>query len=929
MSLNVSLNEKMLNIHNHTEDAVKRGFEVMKIMNASIPELKNLESLIETVERFPNIEPIANRTYQWKECEFFGIDSTLGLIPEAIPITDIYGLADIFQHTYVFKKGQTFVSTDGFNFGTDPSGFKVQNILGSFDMYKRDQFVVFNASFTDYFINNPFIYLSNVGESHKVYIHFSYTNTEGICKQATYQIVDSDYEILGLHIYSAKDDPLSKFLLVIASNEVYTLSISDMCMTLYTMEMEGTGTTVSSITRVLPGKVTAYTMIDEDTIAVSLHIGESAQIYILEFDGITAFTSYATHASATTSFDPHTLIYVNDRDLYAIDYSTICHFTLNSTELSNTGTWEFRTPINIEFGIMIKGGQESYTPIDIVNSVIHHKNYLIFIAADAVYFATSILLTTDAHALIQDARVQIPYALGTFSHMWCTEKVLYVQGLNGDLYGLKLPDYLGNPMIASKAGLIANGMTADVSRGAIGQDMEGVSWRLIGALPSGISNGITIQYGECNSIHTLFAKSSSMACIYNILEDSIVKITDYVSGDFPELVDKGCALNDYKYFNTNYYFSGMGKIWHFGYHSSSDWQHIHFCDGDVYNWGYPGYDKNTQIVNIKELLAMSNDMIGSDDMGFILTHKSAVNGSYTSVLGPNLELLENPQSIFITGAGSKAIYEDGWFYVTNPEANEIYRTKLKWDITIIGDTICTKIEYQVIAGTNSDTYIPFLNGLLSQNLALGGIIYTPFSGYSYSESTHFSAIVLPRTDANGILYRLCNSVMYLNATSSEAYITYDAIRWYNIKNDMFMKDFANIRFFHGTHVNICIEDKNVYINGRDENAFQNYFKIEKTYDLSEKAGQFHYHFTFSPNYLFFKAIDEMVGRTVAGYVTTDKNDAKVFITEVGELGEVTSPTPIVNDEAHLITLDGQEFHFALEDVFIEPADYKITLYAFK
>lgn len=914
MSLNETLNEKMLKIRDNTKDAVIRGFEKLVKKGASIPAIHTLESMIETVERYPNIEPVINRYHDWIDCELFSIGD--GEVLEEYAYPDItQGLLYDGSFTYLFTKDRTYMSDDGIHFGVDPTNWQLENPIPNSSFYTPYQTVTPAMDFTVSGISSPTIYIGqNKEDGYPVYLS-AVINDKGEGMRQTFLLLESEFRIVGLFTYEIEKNKFT--LIIVSESEIYLLDLHTVGIQISRWVETNILPSISPVAYPTQFGITAISEYKENVILVSgINPAQTANSILaalcingttITFHTITNFKNF-TITQIVPSFNNK--IYVFDDEKMMI--TTVPYPRIWDQTFTATNSLE-----NDKYLIHKKNSRTNeYEPIDLLYGVCRYKNYMIFITPDSICITKDILITSNGLAIIRDSQIPIPHYAGIFTNVWIVGDFLYIQGVTGNISSLKLPKVIGSPEFASKSSIIADGVTGELVNGMIGQDIEGYNWRKILKIDTSESCKVV----SVNRIAVILI-GKDILYGYNGDYQSCIKLDDLsvfdpITNSYKKETLSGIQVR---------MVTAMNKIWLFD-KTSDDQIIIYSCDSSILSW--TKYDNSIlPSLVIEHLLKPEENIefIGAGEDGFILINKKE---NIAFPIGPQFELPDDPLKPleFLANNAKILEYIDGKVWVLSNTTN--YFFNLSWSIDISGKFTCSAVNLQSI---NCSETIPFIQTKENSAILSNGILilednkvyYTPFSGYGYVEGRVDSFIVLDLQEIDSIwisdisVIRLSNSILISGKKENglmSYFITYNGYQFYPVLESSlpFREDNGSLIVNVCDMVSYIYENGSLYMCGTHRNESQDIYHLKKIMIFKE---QFHYHFPFSPRYLFFafRCYDRIVG----GYVTIDNNIANhekgyfVYNVYTQEM-EIFKPEMenVIGEE--VINLVGQDFDFYIK-----------------
>ena len=557
--------------------------------------------------------------------------------------------------------------------------------------------------------------------------------------------------------------------------------------------------------------------------------------------------------------------------------------------------------------------------IDLLNGFFEHKNYIVLLSVDAVYISQYIQTTVTDEIVLNAVRIDFPPALGVISKMFIMGDILYLLGIGGQMYGLSLPDTLGNPILASRASYIANGMTGIISKGAIGKDIEGITWKYRGELPK----GYIYKYASANQFGLILAENKEYNSyqLYSIYEngENITKLTDSI----PELIID--EINPSKLF----FVASLDRFYIFTYYRELERAIVYYSGGDYKLW-IP-YEV-TEKTDMLEIFKNMRQVYASEESGFLIDSPNIVEGFRFAVMGPNLECLDNPYSTLSMIQPMEEVvcsgYEDEHFFIVYQNTIGMV-FQLRWDSNITGQITCRIINKKL---TKVESPIKDCTIFLGEFVGLSNhITYSSYLGNSNSD------IHIVNFDKSNLhLYRLAHSLLLKSESDDTLLLSYDGLYWEELnplKLGLPIIDSDQIiDFQHDKNKNIMFIDNYCYSNGFTRDSYQKYFTYNTTFNLSKNNGQFHYHFEFSPRFVFFtiEFLDELEANLIGGYISkepiTNYNlKSAMFEGYVNESGNFKMR---FFTEEPLNDLTGQDLILMIDNYKDYDRDYQITLYAF-
>ncbi len=845
MGLHKSLDEKVCNILSSAKNAIKKSSEIINEKNIPSPVFMDLDSVISAFHKYPNIRPIIEELNDWNECKlmYFSDDRLKLKDVSELEITAIIEKSDTI---YIFSNDGIYESSDGINFGKSDS-LDLQNISIDTTSITNDKCILIDR------FNNT--HISSFIWAYEKNLNISISTANG---NSIFKVKEFMSKIIAIYLV------FEKYLLVVTGIEYYWIEIDNYVEHIYsTMDTSVNDTEyMQSNIFVFKDTIKAVTDIENNKdMCILSGILSNGDIFVINITK--SMDMRITYCDKGTKYD----------NISHIGFGYILR-TNNETMTASLFKYDEKNDKLLEIvdNFHIYPSYTKDNNFGYIRAIIHNKNYNIFMDNDVFWCSPEYPAVNSQGVFTKAVKMNIVPFIRDYVKFWKTKKFIYILNSVGSLYRFKLPEYIADSFFSTDTSPFVPGFANIIKNGIIGKDIEGLVWHRIN---SKLSHPFTSIQTACGCGIGLILKKDTVSDIYRFYKVNnyeLVEMDDIASIHY-ELYQHTIPpinINQLKPSTHNILIaSANNKFYIIAYNLSSRICHMYICSGGlksgifrqieidnnliayfnraVYAFGYDGLI--TIVMNAPSsshyptfCFDPENPMVSTSNFVPYTTEWLNSYNSTPDIYESNGQIMDNrpnETSIYIP-SHTNIGYGDKNCILKISNTDEIANDSDLFHVTksIDRTAIFYMSKYDEDGPYNEDVNAK----LVSYQYQLDGSILR--SDFELMKHIYTYKDLVPR----GMIYRLANSIIYLDLINRVGLITYDGFQWYIMENGNIPSGTAIYYIGHIGEMNIVITDVGTFINKQIEKVIHNNYIYEKhnIFCIEDKYMSFTHHFDFIP-----------------------------------------------------------------------------------
>lgn len=922
MGLHKSLDEKVCNILSSTKHAVEKSSEIINEKNIPSPVFMDLDSTIKAFSKYPNTRPIINELNDWNECKLTYIDDDTMKIKDVSEL-EAFTIIEKANIIYIISNDGVYESTDGINFGknevSELQSVLINNVSSSNGKYLSIEKI-------DNVFVNSFIWAD--GKTLNMSLPSDSGTTVFKIKEFMSNIID---------IYRIFD----KYLLVITGIEYYWIEIEN-----YINHINFLVSSSVEDSEYVESNVFVF----KDTVRDISNIKNDADRCILS--GIlTNGDIFIINISIELEID---IVYCDK----GIKYDNISHLGFGYILRTNNETMKaalFRYDENNNELLEIADNVDIYPSYNMnynfkcIHSIFHNKNYNIYMDDNAFWCSPEYPVVNNQGIFARGIEMKIVPFIRDYIKFWKTARFIYILNSVGSLYRFKLPDYIGDSFFASSSSRFVPGFSNIIKNGVIGKDIEGLLWHKINSDLSYPFTSVQTAYG-CG-MGLLLTKNTALDAykFYQLANYGLTEIDDIASIHY-ELYYHTIPPIDISQLKPSTHniliASTNNKFYIITYELLARICYMYICSGNlksgifrqieidnnliayfnraVYAFGFDGLV--TIVMNTPKSSQYPTFCFDPENPMVSISNFVPYDTEWTNSYNSTPDIYESNGQIMDNRPNETSIYIPSHNSIGYGEENRLLKIKntdeIQNDVNLFHVTksidrtaVFYTSKYDSDGPYNEDDNVK----LTSYQYQLDGSALR--SNFELVRHIYEYKDLIPR----GMIYRLSNSIIYLDLINKIGLITYDGIQWF-VMGDGNMPDGTVIYYIgHIGEMNIAITDAGTFINKQMENITHNNYLYEKhdIFYIEDKNLTFIHSFDFTPSRIIvnIKIVTNLWTKYININIGRDEiqND-NIRIYKSLSISEATSNIIFINEECDDdwgIYLYNNTFYFSNSGNFID------------
>lgn len=862
MALHESLNEKMYNVNTHLHMAVKKAEKAFSKLNIAHPFFLDLDSVASSIEGYPNVRTIVDERSDWSECQLSYYKNGKFALQDLFDqeITAIFILED---KVYISTKEHMYASTDGMHFSQYQLTTTVggTSFCGNYNLEKH-RYTHFQSQISNGY-ESSMVWL---GENN-VYMRLSTWNTN-TNKEESHIYIIYTLESNGIGVFNLDNENLlifSETSYIIFGFRHYLRNIHNALN--------------NDIPKSQGDNIISEFPFRENIVEVDRFITQK-DTFIIRYKNGKVIGLRVSNSLESTLFDlggsingASNLITSNGDQLifgYTDDIFTV--------QIVDGRTFETTD------ALPVYPGWDTTIKIASLRGCFSIKNYIVLLDDERVWICPCQPDVGTDEVFMLGYSIPIPAFIRTYTKVWQVGNYIYLLSSVGSLYCMKLPNYIPTALFASRNTDYVNGFYPYVQKGAIlSHGIEGQTWEKCALslimdnwkikepwdIQTAYTNGngiILYKDTENDKYHLLYITPyEKVFDLEEIIEDIPSQTDTMRPSDITNLTPSSYVIligatncrfylliyNKIK--KSLYLATGQGSM------KTLSWQRYSmddnlriFMEAAKYMVGFKGnltVVMDTNMSAAKYATFTFNPELPIDSSIRIRCYNDT-DGMLDSV--PNVYVSDNQLVINMPGI---SIWD---------ESNITVKGATNINSEIITHAIGrSNIEYSTLIRNNDDGMEVYQDISNTELYIVMNVLLPSWRLEPIENSDELKCRVILKslkkmfpqyanaTEIEGNLYRLSNSVIYLDLKYKCGAITYDGIGWEIIEEENLPLGDKVKSVFSIGNANYIYTNKGVFRNGDFGPRMSKAHVLEENDCIHAINGcvEYHYKFSFSPGFV--------------------------------------------------------------------------------